>query len=332
MASRVATIVDVARAAGVSRTTASAALGASGRISEATRLRVTAAADRLGYVPNTAARHLRRGKLGALGLYLPDQVLGLAYYMNFAFGAVQGARERGFAVTLLEPSPEGAGASEARVDGFIAVDPLVGDGKVEELLASGLPLVTGEAYLEKGPQPVGVVESDHAGGMRKLLAHLADQGAARPVLIAPDEASSWARLLRRSYRDWCEARGVGAHIGDIPFNATPEQVREASRAVLAGPRRADAIISATDGAAIGVLGAAHEAGRHVGEDLLVASCVDSTTMELASPPITALDLRPREFGRRCALALIAVVQKEPRLATLQDHPIDLVVRASTTRA
>ena len=63
------TLIDVARAANVSRTTASAALGGHGRISAETRAHVEAVAARLGYVANPAARHLQGGRKGAIALY-----------------------------------------------------------------------------------------------------------------------------------------------------------------------------------------------------------------------------------------------------------------------
>lgn len=328
LAPRPVTLLDVAKVAGVSRTTASAALGGTGRISQTTRERVLVAAERLGYAGNPAARHLRRGKLGILGLYLPKQVLSLAYYMNFAFGAAEKARELSFALTLVAPSSGADRLVDVPVDGFLTVDPLASDPAVQELLRSGLPVVTGERYLGERPAPAYVVESDHAAGMTDVLDHLADSGARSPALIAPEEESSWARALRAAYAEWCRARGIRERLRDIAFNASAEAVHSAARALLAEEPPPDAIISAPDGAAIGVVGAANDVGRRVGDDLLVAACVDSITMELASPAITALDLRPREFGRTCVETLIRVVNGEPTpLTTL--HPIRLVPRSST---
>jgi len=325
---RPVTLLDVARVAGVSRTTASAALGGSGRISDATRERVLLAAQRLGYMANPAARHLRRGTLGILGLYLPNQVLSLAYYMNFAFGAAEQARVRGFALTLLAPSLGGHRSAEVPVDGFLTVDPLARDPAVGELLHSGLPVVTGERYLGDGPAPAGVVESDHAAGMTELLDHLADAGARSPALIAPGDESSWARSLRVAYGEWCRARGIRERLSDIAFNASADAVRRAASALLAEEPPPDAIVSAPDGGAIGIVGAASDVGRRVGDDLLVAACVDSVTMELASPAITALDLRPREFGRTCVETLVRVVNGDPAPRHTV-HPIELIRRAST---
>jgi DNA-binding LacI/PurR family transcriptional regulator len=325
---RPVTLLDVAKVAGVSRTTASAALGGTGRVSEATRERVLAVAERLGYAANPAARHLRRGKLGILGLYLPKQVLSLAYYMNFAFGAAEKARDLSFALTLVAPSSAADRLVDVPVDGFLTVDPLVSDPVVQELLRSGLPVVTGERYPGEWSPPVYVVESDHAAGMTELLDHLAEAGARSPALIAPGDESSWARALRAAYGKWCRARGIHERVRGIAFNASADAVRSAAEALLAEESPPDAIVSAPDGGAIGIVGAANAVGRRVGEDLLVAACVDSVTMELASPAITALDLRPREFGRTCVETLVRAVNGEPTPQTTL-HPIRLVRRSST---
>lgn len=325
---RAVTLLDVARAAGVSRTTASAALGGSGRLSPETRERVAAVAQRLGYTANPIARHLRRGRMGAVGLHLPAHVTGLAYYMEFVFGAVERAREDGVAVTLLAPSAP----VRSHVDGFVVVDPLLGDPAVAALLESGLPVVSGERLAGEGTPPAAVVESDHAGGLRELLDHVAERGARAPALIAPSEASAWAHVLRATYRGWCGERGVEPRLRDVAFNAAPDEVRLVARELLAGGRAQDgpdAIVSAPDGAALGTIAAASDAGVRVGHDLLVAACVDSAAMGLASPPITALDLHPRAFGRRCVASLLSLLAGEQPPAGPLRQPVDLVVRAST---
>ena len=345
------TLLDVARAAGVSRTTASAALGGSGRLSKETRAHVADVAARLGYRANPAARHLRRGRLGAIGLHLPAQATGLAYYMEFAFGVVERAQREGLSVTLLAP-----GATDpAQVDGFVVVDPLRGDPLVGALLGSGLPVVSGEQVAPGEPAPTAVVQTDHEGGLRALLDHVAARGARRPALLAPDEASAWAQALRTTYDDWCRERAIVPRVRDVPFSATPDEVREVSAELLgarggrtsgatgpadraAHPRSVetagdaglpDAIVCAPDGSALGAIAAAGEAGLTVGDDLLVAACVDSAAMALAGPPVTALDLRPREFGARCASALLALLAGERPTAETLRQPIDLVARAST---
>ncbi|WP_308208014.1 LacI family DNA-binding transcriptional regulator [Actinomadura madurae] len=326
---RTVTLLDVARAAGVSRTTASAALGGSGRISDDTREKVVMVAETLGYTANPAARNLRRGRLGVLGISLPGQVAGMEFYMRFVLGAAERARADHFAVTLLEASDMPAALVSDYVDGLIVVDPLVDDLDVAALMASGKPVVTSERYLGDGPPPVGVVEGDHQAALVELLDHLVAQGATMPALIAPGDNSSWGRTLHSAYLGWCEARGIVPQLSDTAFNATRSKVWQVTRELLTKPPRPDAIVSAPDGAALGVLDAARERGLRVGHDLLVAACVDSTPFEFVQPSITALDQHPRDLGGHCAEALLRHLAGGPARETAERHRIDLVVREST---
>jgi DNA-binding LacI/PurR family transcriptional regulator len=84
--------------------------------------------------------------------------------------------------------------------------------------------------------------------------------------------------------------------------------------------------------ALGVLSAARDAGRSVGDDLLVASCVDSLAMQLVTPAVTAIDLRPREIGYDSANVLLRLIEGEelPRLARRARPHLEL--RQSTSRS
>jgi DNA-binding LacI/PurR family transcriptional regulator len=196
------------------------------------------------------------------------------------------------------------------------------------MMDSGLPVVTGERFLDADPGPVGVVDADHVGALTELLDHLRAQGATAPALICPRDDTSWTRSLRTGYREWCRSHRAVERLRDISFNANADEVRLVAAALLAEQPAPDAIISAPDGGAIGVVSAASEIGRGVGEDLLVAACVDSLTMQLANPPITALNLRPRLLGNRCVELLVAAVDGDPA-PTPSMHQLELVVRAST---
>nr|WP_240647064.1 LacI family DNA-binding transcriptional regulator [Streptomyces globisporus] len=185
MTSRTVTLLDVARAAGVSKSTASDALQGSGRVAEATRDRVRAVADELGYRPNSAARRLRRASTGAVGLHLPATATRLDYYMNLAFGAVERAQEDGLDMVLLAPSGAAGGRIASRVDGLLVIDPEAGDSAVPGLLDAGVPVVTGERYLGPAAAPSAAVVCDNAASLTALLDHVTERGARRPAVLAP---------------------------------------------------------------------------------------------------------------------------------------------------
>ncbi|MFE3717815.1 LacI family DNA-binding transcriptional regulator [Streptomyces cyaneofuscatus] len=353
MTSRTVTLLDVARTAGVSKSTASDALQGSGRVAEATRDRVRAVAEELGYRPNSAARRLRRSSTGAIGLHLPQTATRLDYYMNLAFGAVARAQEDGFDVVLLAPAssmgsaggatgPGGAsGPVASRVDGLLVIDPEVGDSAVPGLLDAGVPVVTGERYLGPTAAPTGAVICDNAASLTALLDHVTERGARRPAVLAPAGTSAWATALRATAASWGQEHGVDVALRTVPFAATPGEAEETTLALLRADPAVDAVICAPDGAAPGVLRAAATLGRPVGPGaprptageptpLLVASCVDGTATRSAEPPVTAVDLRPAAYGRACAELLCDILAGRTPPDTVRRHAWALETRASTT--
>ncbi|RSO40106.1 LacI family transcriptional regulator [Streptomyces sp. WAC 06725] len=326
---RTVTLLDVARAAGVSKSTVSDALQGSGRVAEETRRRVRDAADRLGYRPNSAARRLRRASTGALGLHLPRTATRLDYYMTLAFGAVTRAQEDGLDVVLLAPDGGAAGRLASRVDGLLVIDPEAADDAVSGLLDSGVPVVTGERYLGPATAPAGAVVCDNAASLTALLDHVRAAGARRPALLAPAGTSAWATALRDTAADWGRTHGCDVAVRTVPFAATPDEAARATADLLADDPAVDAVLCAPDGAAVGVLRAVSESSRTTGRDLLVASCVDGAALRGSAPPVTAIDLRPDAYGRACAALLCDILAGRAAPETVRHHEWELRVRAST---
>ncbi|MEG9549314.1 LacI family DNA-binding transcriptional regulator [Streptomyces baarnensis] len=341
MTSRTVTLLDVARAAGVSKSTVSDALQGSGRVAGTTRDRVRAVAEELGYRPNSAARRLRRASTGAVGLHLPATATRLDYYMNLAFGAVERAQEDGLDMVLLAPSGASGGRIASRVDGLLVIDPEAGDSAVPGLLDAGVPVVTGERYLGPAAAPSGAVVCDNAASLTALLDHVAERGARRPAVLAPSGSSAWATALRATARSWGLAHGVEVALRTVPFAATPAEAEETTRALLTADPAVDAVICAPDGSTPGVLRAAAALGREVGDSekaggsgksgsgLLVAACVDGPATRNAEPPVTAVDLRPAAYGRACAELLCDILADRAAPDTVRRHAWSLETRAST---
>ncbi|MET8683243.1 LacI family DNA-binding transcriptional regulator [Streptomyces sp. NPDC004732] len=329
MNARTVTLLDVARAAGVSKSTASDALQGSGRVAEATREHVREVAARLGYRPNSAARRLRRASTGAIGLHLPQTATRLDYYMNLAFGAVSRAQEEGLDVVLLAPATGAHGPLASRVDGLLVIDPEIGDPAVPGLLGAGIPVVTGERYLGSAPAPSGAVICDNSASLTALLDHVHGRGARRPALLAPADTSAWAAALHATAADWGRAHGVPVEVRTVSFAATAREAEQATLALLAAAPEIDAVICAPDGAAPGVLHAAATRDRVVGRDFYVAACVDGTATRSAGPPVTAVDLRPSAYGRACAELLCDILAERADPAAVRTHQWALEARAST---
>ncbi|MET3921407.1 LacI family DNA-binding transcriptional regulator [Arthrobacter sp. UYEF20] len=248
--------------------------------------------------------------------------------MEFTFGVVDRANEDDVAVVLSSLAHSTALAAKI-TDGMVAVDLIDGDPLIGDLMSRKIPLATGEHGNQAVGTNAGTVWSDHRASMLELLDHLHSQGCRRPAFLGPGQSSDWGRSLHRGYEDWCAKHAVQPNAGDLAFNATASEVREESLHLLRADPRPDAIVCAPDGSAIGVLTAAAEYSLTPGRDILVASCVDSPVMQMANPPITAIELDPRGMGRRCADMVLRLIQ-EPGAGPLEEkHPTTLKIRASS---
>ena len=292
------TILDLARALGLSKTTVSDALIGSGRVSEETRKRVTDAAHSMGYVSNNAARSLRRRSMGALGLYIPAYARALSFYMHFAFGAVAGAAAAGSDLTLH--------ASEARrfhVDGALVIDAMDDDPVVQHMLDASLPIVfAGRSSRSLSPNlPIAIIEIDHRETVDFLLDKLHGGGAKRPGFIGMNlrHGPGWAMDAHCAFETWCARQGIAPHMATL---ATDHDDQDLFRAIahLVQEDHVDSLVVGLQGAAARALPMLQELGQPVanrGEPgFHLASLAGDPVGELGSGQILAMDLGPRQFG------------------------------------
>jgi DNA-binding LacI/PurR family transcriptional regulator len=327
--SKQVTLADVARAAGVSTSTASEALTGRGRVSPATRAAIRETALALGYRPNGLARSLRTGRTLSIGLHqlAGSDRFAAQYTREFAAGAIEVVHQADYDLTMLATDTALPRARLPHVDGIIIADPIANDVRARELLESGIPVVAGE-YYPPGMPSSPVVAVDHATVMRALLDHAYERGARRPLLVGPDENSGWGTMLHAVYSAWCAERGLAAAYQAIDFLAG-FAADGTTRDALASRPDADLLLVPGEGLTIAALDALRERGLAPGRDVLVASCSDATVLAHTSPPVTAIDLSPRDLGAACAAALIAHLAEGAPLVPLTLLPGILIMRAST---
>ncbi len=328
------TIRDVARTAGVSTTTVSDALNGRGRLPAATRDRVAAIAGELGYSPRAAARNLREGRTGQVGLYCPlltevrGGLAGTGYYLDLAMGAAEAALAEELALLLLPAGLPPERLAAVDVDGLIVADPLRDDPGVAAV-PRHVPVVTCEQDPTPGAEHAGCVASNHERALHELLDHLARGGARRVALIAAGAQSAWSAALGAAYRAWCAQRGAPDRFVEVPISPRPEYSERAAEALMDAADPPDAIVCAPDGGAAAVVRVLARRGLRVPSDVLVASCVDGPLMPSAQPPVTAIDLQPALAGRMAATLLAELLAGRVAPGRTEDVPTRLVRRAST---
>ncbi|MBA0052884.1 LacI family transcriptional regulator [Streptomyces sp. AJS327] len=332
-------IRDVAAAAGVSITTVSDALNGKGRLPDTTRSHVREVADRLGYRPSAAARTLRTGKSGLIGLTVttygeePFTFTEFAYFAEMARAATSAALDRGYALVILPAtslhSPFDVWSNVA-LDGTVVIDPSDQDPVVKELVGSGLPVVSDGR--PSGALPVTAwVDNDHEAAVTGLLDHLADAGARRIGLLTGTSTDTYTRLSTSAYLDWCRRAGQDPVYECYPAHDPCAGAVAADR-LLARPDRPDAVYGLFDPNGTDLLAAARRYGLRVPEDLLLVCCSESTVYATTEPPITTLSLKPGRIGSTVIQLLIDAIEGvDTGQPVRQVMPTDLIVRTSSQR-
>ncbi|MFD1719217.1 LacI family DNA-binding transcriptional regulator [Georgenia deserti] len=328
---RRATIRDVAEAAGVSQSTASRALTGRGYAAEPVRRRVQDAAERLGYVPDAMARHLKQRVSRSVGVLVHD--LRNSFYADLAAGAGQAARDRGYTLTLTDlgrGQTEEVAAAEAfvamRVAGVIATP--VSGAVVDYLDRHGVPVV--EVDRQFAPAVCDAVVVDNHGGARAATDHLLDLGHRRIALLIDETDWTTGRERHRGFCTALEARGLS--VADDLVVATGWDVTAAQTAterLLAADQRPTAIFAANNLLAEGAWRAASDAGLTIPQDLSLVSFDDAPWMTMVRPEVTAVVQDAVAVGAAAVDRLLT--RLDDGSADLQTVvlPAPLVVRGST---
>jgi DNA-binding LacI/PurR family transcriptional regulator len=335
---------DVAAKAGVSVGSASQAFGRPELVSEAIRERVRAAAEELGYTgPDPAARRLRMGRAGALGLIFTER-LGYTFTdpaaPAFLAGVAQGMENAHMGLLLIPDSPfrdKAAGTvREAAVDGFIVYSAPQNDPRVEAAIARRLPVVTVDQPRDAATPFVGI---DDRGAARSAAEYLRELGHRRiAVLSFVNALDAEGRLVLdlsvERLAGYKEGLGRVWDEGLVRMCRPnePEPARLAALELLRAPAPPTAILAMSDVLAIGVLQAAAELGIAVPTELSLVGFDDSPAAVLATPPLTTVAQPHEEKGRLAAEWLIAAIERGASLRGRRRRailPTELVIREST---
>jgi DNA-binding LacI/PurR family transcriptional regulator len=336
---------DVAERAGVSVGSASQAFGRPELVSDEVRKRVLAAAEALGYPgPDPAARRLRTGRAGAVGLIFAER---LGYQFTdpaapaFLRGVAGGMQEAPTGLLLIPDSRDREEAArtvrEAAVDGFIVYSAPQNDPRVEAALARRVPIVTVDQ--PRGAQTPFVGIDDRAAA-RSAAEHLRELGHERVAVLSFVTALGPGGSLEldlsaerlEGYKDGLAEAWDAGLVRTVRPNA-PEPAREVAGELLRAPDPPTAILAMSDILAIGALEAAADEGIAVPGALSVVGFDDSPVALHATPPLTTVAQPHEEKGRLAAQWLMEEVERGQRDGRRRAIlPTELVIRESTAPA
>jgi len=304
---------DVARRAGVSKSTASRALNGVGELSAETRDAVVRAAVALDYRPSPLARSLRTRRSKTIGLVVPT--VTHSFYAAVTNGAQTNLQEHGYRLILVDSGEDPRTLTEAvqtlldhEVDGILMSTAPVGAAQFNALLERTPCVFIDELAPGAG---VGNVVLENERGMGLLVDHIVSHGHTRIAFLGgPNDRTSGVERLR-GFRDAMARNDVEVDeelVGECEW--TIASGFEHAESLLALPRPPTALITASGELAMGALVAARRARASIPQDLALACFDDLYFAPLLEPSLTAIAYDARAIGRDGAQLLLAAIEQD----------------------
>ena len=335
------TIKTVAKAVGVSPSTVSNAYNKPGQLSQALRERILATAQELGYAgPDAAARTLRSGRAGSIGVLFTDR-LSYAFSDPFAVGFLAGVAaeaERTSTSLLLMPvsdpddEPASLAVRQAAIDGAVVFCVEKDHPALSTLRARNIPMASTDRVDDPAARWVAIDEHEAAAAVG---AHLSKLGHTRIAIVVDTNRSAgeYAEVIERAAVNCidCDLRigglisgldGAEVRIISGGHNAVASG-RAAGELLLDSQVRPTAIVGLSDVLALGVIEAMRTRGLTQGRDLSVTGFDDIPAATNAG--LTTVRQPIAEKGRLAARQLLDPTAIEPQVLL----PTELVVRSST---
>lgn len=329
-----ASIYDVAAAAGVSITTVSHVYSGNRHVAADTVARVMEAAKDLDYSPRLSAKALATGRSMILGVCFPAQSSLLhrnPYFPALLEGLSAAAGKVGYGFLLIPNALGENGVARGellgQLDGVIVADPAANDARLAAFLDRDLPVITIGRWM--GRQDIPWVDNDHTKAIEDLFVHLDEQGYRRPLLLTKEPNISYESDVEQAFQKQTDMRGLPGRVVWCD-NFFSQKTYDIAREILIAADRPDVIIASTDSLALSVLQAASDLGIAIPDDLGVVGEGETVLAASSIPPLTSIRVFPDRLGDLAVEMLLDLVNdgggERAKLVS-----VELVVRASTDR-
>lgn len=325
------TINDVARKAGVAKSTVSRTFAEGESVSAATRKKVLCVAEELGYEPNPLAKALSVSSTKIIAIVVPNTES--IHISQVTRGVISTLSKDGYSVVTVDSS-ENYGKqtnihkplSNQLVDGIINC--YSSASEEIKLLSGKKPVVC------VGDRPEGYdadfVGVDYSQGYHKLCEYIKNLGYRRLCLVNGQDDDN-ARRMSKLFKKTARTYGLVIQDQDILYaNWTPNSGYQAMQKILKTEnKRPDVVVCASDMVAFGAIKAAHNRGLDVPKDIAICGMDDSMISKYTIPSLTTLKFSPFKLGEKAAEMILNRLENggEPKEVIL---PVNVAKRNSIT--
>lgn len=331
--SRRPTIIDVARAAGVSKSTVSLVFQKSPAVKAETRQAVQQVMADLGYVYNRNAATLRTNRVGLIGVVIND--LRNPFFAEFAT-SLQMALSQRFYATVIANTDEDP-LLQAQVVGSmiehgvsaVVISPTFGEAETtfDPLRRAGLPVMQVLRKVDARVDLFPFTAPDYRQGGEIAAQHLFDCGAKHVAFVGGQDGRAVTQDRMAGYLAALQARGMAP----LALHGRPTRAfgRAATVDLARNHPQADAAICFNDLVALGMLSGFAELGRPVGRDFRITGFDDIEDCAQVYPALTSVHCDIAGFGAGVAQTILAWLEKGILPPPQVHTPVRLIARAST---
>lgn len=331
--SRRATILNVAREAGVSKSTVSLVLRQSPLVRADTAFKVHAAIERIGYVYNRAAAQMRNGSVGLIGLVIND--LRNPFFTEFTTSVQMALSARGYAAVIGNADEDGAVQAQlvrSMIEhgvSAIVISPVYGapEATFDQISRANIPCLQVLRKVSSCADSFPFASFDYPTGGALAAEHLLGLGARRVAFvgglkgraITVERMSGYLQALSGKYMKPLSFHGATTRA----FGAQVAQRLTRERPGV------DAAVCFNDQVALGMLSGFARLGRTVGADFRVVGFDDIQECAQVWPRLSSVSCDISGFGRRTADKLLNWIENDFRPEAEQRETVTLIARESS---
>ncbi|WP_315116310.1 LacI family DNA-binding transcriptional regulator [uncultured Clostridium sp.] len=330
------TIKEVAKEAGVSITTVSRVLNNNYPVKEETRIRIEKAIEKLNYKPNIMARSLITKRSSVIGVVVPG--ITNLFFPTIVESIESLTNKEGYSISLCNTGgDEGKERNlieelmAKRVDGIIIIDPTVDNLNSGYLgnISKTLPLVIVNGCSDG--YDCNFVSYDEKAGTMEAFRYLRNLGHEKIAFVRGSKSYSYD-IKEKIYLDIIkEDKLKYKEILNVGMGNTIEVVKntkEKIKTLMLSKSRPTAIFACNDLMAVGVINACNELKLTVPKDLSVMGFDNTLLAFVSHPRLTSVDLNMKEIGKRAALEILDIIDKDNKTKKTIIMDTSLIIRES----